>query len=324
MQNLKVLPCLIGSCVCFWILFGIVGLAVSLVSLDQGRYALKLDWSTQKIDDVVVTDPGMKNVGFGNMLLEFPSIYQNMHFSKTKTGNCNPGNEGAGDCESVYRHPIHARSRDGLEMSVSVSFQWKLEPQALKPLYKILGHDLYRDEFVRFARAAIVSSCSKFTADMFFSNRTQITGEMLDTVRDFFNKPENDLQVQVTGLQLAEVDLPNQFDDEIKATQEQIQDLEVAKAEREEQRISLQREIMEATQKVMEITENARGEADRILQENKATVDQMVNNARRQAESQALILQLFENDADPFARLFDQMKIRALSAHSGHSLLLGV
>jgi regulator of protease activity HflC (stomatin/prohibitin superfamily) len=324
-RDLKVVP----ACLClgaiFLIVFGIIGLAVSLISLDQGRYALKLNWRTQKIAEEVVTEPGMYNVGFGNMLLEYPSIYQNMHFTgEAGTGNCNKEDPGP-DCEqNVYRRPVLARSKDGLEMSIAVSFQWKLEPQALRPLYSILGHDLYRDEFIRFARASVVESCSMFTADKFFSNRTQITADMLDKLRIFFRKPEKNMELVITGLQLGDVDLPDAFDEEIRNTQEQIQDIEVAKAEREERKIALEREIMVAEQAVLEITERARGTADQIIQENNATVDQLLNTQKRQAESNALILKIFQNDTDPYGRLFDQLKVRALSAHDPSSLLLSV
>merc|ERR1719424_1248145 len=89
---------------------------------------------------------------------------------------------------SIKRGPLRARSSDGLEMLVSVSFQWQLNSQSLKPLYDILGggtleESLYRDEFVRFARAAVIESCANFAADRFFTNRTTITLDMLEKVK---------------------------------------------------------------------------------------------------------------------------------------------
>ena len=44
-------------------------------------------------------------------------------------------------------------------LEVTLSFQWKLEPQALSPLYYLLGEEGYDDAFVRFARAAIINTC---------------------------------------------------------------------------------------------------------------------------------------------------------------------
>jgi len=154
-------------------------------------------------------------------------------------------------------------------MLVSVSMQWRLQPQALIPLYSILGNDLYKDEFVRFARSAIVDACSKYQADNFFTNRTIIKAEMIERLSDNFNQPARGLEVEINDVQLREV--------------------EVAEAEREEQRIAMEREIMVATEK---------------------------------AVSNAEILQNFENDTDPFSRLFDIMKIKAIRDHSDTKLLI--
>lgn len=320
--ELRVVPTCCCAFFCFWIIFAIVGLSVSISSLEQGRYALKLDWTTQQIDPEVIAEPGMKNLGFGNMLLEYPSVYQNMYFLNNHQSTCQ--DEDPADCEDVVRSPVYARSQDGLEMRISVSFQWKLEPQVLIPLYSILGNDLYKDEFVRFARASIVESCTFFTADMFFSNRTIITADMLDRLRENFNQPERNLKVEITGLQLREVDLPDDFDEEIGNTQEQIQEVEVARAEREEQMITMEREIIVATEHVQEVLEDARGQAQAIMQANNATVSQMLNLQRRQAESNALVLQMFANDTDPFGRLFSMMKIRALESHTDSALLISM
>merc|ERR1719343_85873 len=182
-----------------------------------------------------------------------------MYFARNVQKRCS-GEPDEHECSEVHRGPIKARSKDGLEMTVSVSFQWRLQPQALKPLYEILGNDLYKDEFVRFARAAVVQACSKFTADMYFTNRTIITSEMFDRLTSNFMQKEKALEVQIKDVQLREVDPPDAFDDEIANTQEQMQEVEVAVAEREEQRIAMEREILVAQEKVQQIIQEAQGE----------------------------------------------------------------
>jgi len=159
-------------------------------------------------------------------------------------------------------------------MLVSVSMQWRLQPQALIPLYSILGNDLYKDEFVRFARSAIVDACSKYQADNFFTNRTIIKAEMIERLSDNFNQPARGLEAHASKVEINDV---------------QLREVEVAEAEREEQRIAMEREIMVATEK---------------------------------AVSNAEILQNFENDTDPFSRLFDIMKIKAIRDHSDTKLLI--
>jgi len=267
----------------------------------------------------------MKMLGLGNMLVEFPSTFQTMYFVRTmSTSACDGAEEQDADCSEVVRGAVKARSADGLEMLVFVSFQWRLQPQSLKPLYEILGDDLYKDEFVRFARAAIVEGCSKFPADMYFTNRTVIKAEMMDRLGFSFHKPERGLQVEIKDVQLREVDLPDAFDDEIANTQEQMQEVEVAVAEREEQRIAMEREILVAKEKVQQIVQEATGQAEKVRLENEAFVSQMLNFQKRQALANGKILQTFENDEDPFGKLFEMMKIRAIQDHSNSKLLINM
>jgi hypothetical protein len=302
------------------LIFTVIAIPLSLKSLEQGKYALKLNWTTQKIDDEVVTNPGMYMVGLGNMLVEYPSTFQNMYF-------VDDPRVGTGSEDDIKRGAIRARSADGLEMRVSVSFQWKLEPIALHPLYKILGggeENLYRDEFVRFARAALVESCSQFPADMYFTNRTTITVHMFDTVAAAFNYPTKGLQLSIKGLQLREVTLPKAFDDEIVKTQEQMQEVQVALAERNEQIISMQRDLAVMQQTVLRIVEEARGTAGETLKINAADVNQKLILEEKNAVANAKILEQMDNStgADPYARLFEIMQISAVTSHNSNQLVM--
>jgi len=304
------------------VIFTVVALPLSLKSLEQGKYALKLNWASQKISEEVHTEPGMFMVGLGNMLIEYPSTFQNMYF-------VDDGRIGTGSDDDIKKKAIRARSADGLEMRVSVSFQWKLEPSALKPLYKILGggaheQSLYRDEFVRFARAALVESCSLFTADMYFTNRTTITVKMFELVEDAFNHTDKGMRLSIKGLQLREVTLPKAFDDEIIKTQEQMQEVEVALAERNEQIIAMQRDLAVMEQTVLRIVEEARGTAAETLKINQADVDQKIVLSEKNAIANAKILEQLDNrtGSKPYERLFEIMQVSAVDNHASNSLVM--
>lgn len=324
-QDCRVVPvCGVLFC-CFWLIFAITAIAVSFKTLDQGKFALQLYWHSQTVDETVAIEPGVKYVGMGNMLLEYPSVFQTMYFANgVESSKACKEDAQSSDCHEVHRPPIYARSADGLEMVVSVSFQWRLQPQALLPLYRILGDKLYKDEFVRFARAAVVEASSKFTANSYFTNRTVIKEEMHDRLTDNFNHPQRGLDVDIQDVQLREVDLPDAFDDEIANTQEQMQEVEVAEAEREEQRIAAEREVTVAKEKVNQLVTEASGVAEKTRLSNEAYVSQLLVFQRKQAASNAEILQSFENDTDPFLRLFEIMKIKAVSDHSDNKLLINM
>lgn len=266
--------------------------------------------------------PGMQMIGFGNMILEYPSTFQNIYFLESGAG----GNE-----QDISRGPVRARSADGLEMKVSISFQWKLNPSSLKPLYSILGggaieESYYRDAFVRFARAAIVNSCSRFTADLFFTNRTEITADMFEKVQEAFNQKEKNLELSIKGLQLREVSLPPEFDAEILRTQEQMQEVKVATADRDP-RLTIKRTELEVMKKEVEkMAQEARGNAGRIMEVNEAEVRQKIVLEQKTAVANAKILEAMDNmtGASPYDRLFDMMQIDAVDAHESKNLVLDV
>ena len=105
----------------------------------------------------------------------------------------------SGDGSNIIRGPIRARTLDGLEMLLSVSFQWKLEASSLLGLYDILGQEYYEDEFVRFARSVLVQSAANFGAYSYFTNRTSITVSMVEAMQSSFARPDRDLQVEING-----------------------------------------------------------------------------------------------------------------------------
>lgn len=308
-------------CCCFWTIFAIVAVILSIKSMEQGKYAVHLIWLSQSILDEPVTQAGMRFIGLGNALLEYPSTFQTMYFTSSTRG-VQATSQSA--FPPMVKSPIRARSADGLEMYVTVSFQWKLEPQALHGLYYLLGEEGYDDAFVRFARAAIINTCSYYPADMYFTNRTLITARMLEDLESNFKQPDKGLECTIQGLQLQDVDLPDQFDVEIANTQTQLQELQVAYAERVEREVALQTELLVATQQVLRILETQSGESRGYLELNGAQVDQQLIFQERQAVANNEILQIFENDTDPFERLFEMMEIRMLEEHQVDHLIFSL
>jgi regulator of protease activity HflC (stomatin/prohibitin superfamily) len=252
------------------------------------------------------------------MIIEYPSTFQTMYFANIRQSDASR-DEGSTE---AYRSPIKARSKDGLEIHVSVSFQWKLEAQALIPLYAILGNNLYVDEMVRFARGAIVEACTHYPADQYFTNRTEISLSMVEILREEFKKPELGMHATIQGLQLREVDLPANFNSEIMNTQAQMQEVEVAEAERLEQVIAKQSEMLVSYEQVNQTIQDATQNANTILQTNNATVAQLINLQTKQAQANALILSQFSDEDDPYANLFHLMEVEALKRHNTTQLLV--
>lgn len=123
---------------------------------------------------------------------------------------------------------------------------------------------------------------------------------------------------------MQEVDLPDEFDVEIANTQTQLQELEVAYAERVEREVAMQTELLVSQQQVLRILETQSGQARGFLELNDAEVDQQLLFQQRQAVANNEILQIFANDTQPFDRLFDIMEIRMLEEHSADNLMFNV
>ncbi|CAE8593200.1 unnamed protein product, partial [Polarella glacialis] len=160
------------------LLFAVVTVPLSFKSLEQGKQGLEFKWSTQSVSTNPITKTGIRFVGLGNQILEYPSTYQNVWFVADTRGLDQHAKLEEDMLKPVIRGPVRARSKDGLEMLIAVSFQYQLLSNAIVPLNEILGYETYKPEFVRFARAAIVEACSAFPAELYFTNRTPIIDHM--------------------------------------------------------------------------------------------------------------------------------------------------
>jgi hypothetical protein len=258
-------------------------------------------------------------VGMGNSLIEYPSTFQTMYLVDGMVPN--------EESEDIMRASVRARTKDGLELRAAISFQWKLEPEALQGLYKILGggdkeEALYRDEFVRFARGALVETCALFDAERYFVNRSMITDSMINSLQSAFDQPSKGLKVGIKGLQLREVQLPELFDKEIERTQEQLTLIKQAYAEREEGIIKKDKDLDVMHQTVKQMLKEAEGQVDEILKVNDAEVKQRLVLQEKSAISNAKILDKMDqtDGSDAFGALFQIMQVGALDSHEDKSL----
>eukprot|EP00927_Polykrikos_kofoidii_P073690 TRINITY_DN69701_c0_g1_i1.p1 TRINITY_DN69701_c0_g1~~TRINITY_DN69701_c0_g1_i1.p1 ORF type:complete len:331 (-),score=55.99 TRINITY_DN69701_c0_g1_i1:150-1142(-) len=326
-SKVPVVPCACLSCVCFWLIFAIVAIPLSFEGLAQGKYALLVNWRTQKIDRLV-DEAGMHHVGFGNYLAKFPSTFQLMFFLADRrlidTIDLEPDEK----IKSVItRGPIRTRSNDGLEMYVSLSLQFRFDAESLHPLYTLLGNHLYHDEFVRFVRKSIVHTVSLYSATAFFKHRAAITEEMFRRMRDEFvfeSRKHGRITIIIEGLQLREVDLPDAFDKEMADTQTEMQEVEVSLARRAEQEKVAERNVSVTRLDAQRRLTEAEGSAAKVRIENAAIVELMLLYQELQATASAEVLGAYKNDSQPFRRLLETMQLRSISVHGGSQMALKV
>ena len=101
---------------------------------------------------------------------------------------------------------------------------------------------------------------------------------------------------------------------------------EVAVAERNEQIISMQRDLAVMQQTVLKIVEEARGTAGETLKINAAEVDQKLVLEEKNAIANAKIMESLDNStlARPYQRLFEIMQLSAVGKHSSDRLVMNM
>lgn len=321
--------CAIGCC-CIWTIVTIILLSVSWKTVGQGEVALLFNHWTQSVTGEPMVEPGMKYVGPFNGLVRYPSVYQMMYFDKFDNYEAVP--------HEMVKPPILSRTYDGLQVNVKVSFQWKLEPQYLKGIYEVLGgaEDLDEDQerpedkpsfveaLVRFSRGTLTQVCAEYTASQFFANQTLVEVRMFDRLAANLNKSEHNFFINVQGLQLRSVDLPNEYEDAIAETQKEEQDFQTASAERATKEMQMSTVVMQASQQVRELKKASEANASKIEVENAAWVEQYRLFQTKQAEAYGRILNELAEASDPYANLYELMRQKALKEHTPDALTLSM
>lgn len=178
--------------------------------------------------------------------------------------------------------------------------------------------------FVRLARGSLTEVCSRFTANQFFSQRTQVEASLLEALTATFNNPQAGMAVSIKGLQLRSVHLPKEFEQSISDTQQAHQEIQVASAERETQEIGQKTEMMKAQQKVMEDLQGAQGRAAKLKTENEAVIKQYLIAQEKQAAAYAKISATLGEGGKSYAALFELMRQRMLKDHQKEKMMLAL
>jgi len=198
-----------GLCV----LVGGVLLGLSSVGqVDQNEYGLVMNWVTKKIGNQVYHG-GTHPIGFWNTFITFPATIQTIEFS-----------------ERPWMHTassLHTRTKEGLGLHLSISFQYKLNPDEIPKLYALTNLQ-YEGLFTRIARDQLLEAASEYEGPNYWQNRRVIG----DHMRRLVDEQLRDSYASLWGLQLLVIDLPDNYELSITMTQVQQQ---MAKTRRNEQ-----------------------------------------------------------------------------------------
>lgn len=213
-------------------------IAASFHSINENKLCLRYNVHDPKVERGVY-EAGV-HFGLEYEYICYPSDLQSIPFD--------------GESNTRNTNPLTVRSVEGLEMTISVNVEYRLLPNEIFDLFTELGTE-FEQTFIRIARSEIRNVAGQFTAISFLeagrANISLAMTEQLDTA--FRVRHAQALQVQI-----ATVDLPDEFDAAVQA---------VTATRLELQRVIQERDVLvsEARRQNVSAVINIAADRDRIL-----------------------------------------------------------
>lgn len=283
-------PYVIGvSIVTFIILF-----IISFDSLEYQEIGLNYSWLSETVEEKPY-ESGRYYLGVSNHFIRFPKMVTSVFF-------IDDPNEG------LQGPALQSRTRDGLNVRLEVSFQYRLFFDQLYKLYTTLGAD-YEKTFIRMAIEQLTTAATLHNAHFFFTNRTEVSTEMQNMLDRHFRAHAF---AEIPFFQLRTVHLPAEFEDAIKETQVKQQEIQIAALEQKTNRVGYQTTVLQAEQAVKVLSNQAAAEASSILAQNEAYCTQY--KVTQELQSEALSKMVEASGWSP-KQLLDYLRIRAVRDH---------
>lgn len=204
----------------------LVFLVASVGQVDQNQYGLVFNWVTKKINPTV-HHGGTHLIFPWNKFVTFPATVQTIEFSD-RIGKNTAGS-------------LHTRTKEGLGLQLSISFQYKLNPDDLPKLYQ-LTNVAYEALYMRLARDQLLEAASQYEGPSYWSEREKIGHHMRRLVDSSLRSSFGSLW----GLQLLLINLPDQFENSITKTQVQQQLMKTKQQEQLATAIRADTEVLQA------------------------------------------------------------------------------
>lgn len=273
----------------------------SFDSLEYQEIGLNYSFLSETVEKLAYNS-GRYYLGLGNRFIKFPRTVKSVFF----IDDISEGKQGPA---------LQSRTKDGLNVRLEVSFQYKLKVDELYDLYSTLGVH-YQKTFVRMAVEQLTTSATLHNAHFFFTNRTAISQEMHTRLDNHFREHAF---AEIPFFQLRTVHLPDLFEDAIRETQVQQQDIQIAKLEQKTKEVTFETSVLKAEQQVKVMANEADGEASSITLQNKAYCEQYQITQDLQSQAMQKVMANSGWDADT---LLDYMQIRAVRDHPSENTMI--
>lgn len=285
---------------CLWPVLVVAGIATvvllifSFDSLEYQEYGLNYSKITETVEAKPYTS-GRYYLGIANHFIRFPRMVNSVVFSD-ESGDKKQG------------PAVQSRTKDGLNVRLEVSFQYRLKFDQVFDLYTTLGAE-YESTLLRMAIEQLSTAATDHSAHFFFTNRTAISAVMHDRL----NKHLQDRAFsEVPFFQLRTVHLPSEFEEAIRETQLKQQDIQIAGLEQKTKTVTFKTRVLQAEQEVKVLINQAEAEAASINATNRAYCRQYKVTQDLQTSALSQMVAASGWDAP---QLLDYMRVRAFRGH---------
>lgn len=186
-----------GICCCLFMVI------LSIGSLLPLQYGLTMNYITRQVNLETVYQGGRHVIGPWNTFIAFPSTVVTVSFAQGV---------------NMQNGPLATRTKDGLSLTLHLAFQYRMEPEKLGPLFQ-LANLQYEPLFVRNARDVLLKAAADYEAFEYWQNREKIGAEMQALLKERLAS----VFAECTGMQILQIDLPEEFEASIVQTQVQQQ-----------------------------------------------------------------------------------------------------
>lgn len=181
----------------------------SFKQVDWNEYGLKQNIFTKEIDSNIYEE-GFHFVGFYFEFIKFPSTYRTIEFTPSS---------------SADDIPINVQTKNGLLVSVDVSFQFRIRKADLLQLYSDYG-GAYISYIQAVARSSLRAVVGDNNAETLYANRSAIISEMSTALYNSLNSI-----VDVGEFQLRSIDFPQSFENAVEQYEVWRVEVEIAQLE---------------------------------------------------------------------------------------------
>lgn len=242
------------------LILSIIILFISLDSIEPLEYGITYNIFTKTIGTDVYSS-GRYIIGPIKHFIIYPANLITVEFSNN---------------QFAVSSPLQTRTKEGLSLALHVSFQYQIMKEKIPDLYNLANIN-YQSTIIRMSRDVIMKVGGVYNAESYWLEREKISVYM----KEILTNELKAVFVECMGLQILRIDLPQNYEDSIVATQVEVQKTNMRKFEQEAELIRQNANVLvsEAQQRIKVIDATANAESTKLKQFALAQANQNMINA---------------------------------------------